>query len=192
MKWPTMFKKIIIYCLISIIILLSFQCYAGTVPHKGGTVCWPLHFAGITLGITNDSQVKRLLGTGKFYNLGDGVERYFVDKDRHATLHVVMFTDLIVGELTVLEGIDPTLKSQGKEIQESVFFDPTEGFGNWRALHLGSSMKDVLDNLGIPGKKNNDAEWVYSTTCACEIPEYFTIFFRNGRIFKIVFSAPPG
>jgi len=29
-------------------------------------VCWPLNFAGITLGVTTDSEVQRLLGNGVF------------------------------------------------------------------------------------------------------------------------------
>jgi hypothetical protein len=103
-----------------------------------------------------------------------------------------MYTDKVTGTLTVLDGIDPTLIGEAGETPVSEYFDPTEGFGNWHALHLGSTKEDVLRNLGAPKKKNNDNEWVYSTNCSCEIPNYFSLFFRNEHIFKIVFSAPAG
>ena len=188
-----MSKKAISLYLVLMVLLLSLSRYAGAEQHKAGTVCWPLNFAGITLGVTNDSQVKRLLGTGKFRREeGDAGGRYYIDKNRRATLHVVMYTDAVVGELTVLDGVDPGLKGKEQNAAVSIFFDPAEGFGNWHALHLGSSKKAVLENLGDPVKKNNDDEWVYSTICACEIPQHFTLFFRNEHIFKIVFSAPAG
>jgi hypothetical protein len=75
---------------------------------KRGTVCWPLNFSGVTLGVTSDSEVERLLGTGVARkNEGDMGGRYFVDKGRTATLHVVSYTDSIVGELTLRESTPP-------------------------------------------------------------------------------------
>lgn len=158
-----------------------------------GTVCWPLHFAGITLGVTNDSQVRRLLGDGVYRRSeGDTGGRYFVDKARRATLHVVMYTDSVVGELTVTAEIDSSLQKAEQSKAASKFFDPDEGFGNWHALHLGSTKADVLKNLGEPARKNNDDVWEYSTSCACEIPQSFAVRFRDGRLFQIVLSAPAG
>ncbi len=188
-----MSRKIVFLLVLCLALLPSVQVLAGAVQEKPGSVCWPMNFAGIVLGVTNDSQVKRLLGPGRFYSKeGDTGGRYFVDKDRRATLHVVMYTDGVVGELTVSQGIDPALKGGGQGTPESLLFDPSESFGNWHALHLGSSKAEVLKNLGVPETKNNDDEWVYSTSCACEIPQHFTLFFRSERIFKIVFSAPAG
>lgn len=158
-----------------------------------GTVCWPLHFAGITLGVTNDSQVRRLVGDGVYRRSeGDTGGRYFIDKGHRATLHVVMYTDLVVGELTVTDGINSSLQKTEQGKATSKFFDPNEGFGNWHALHLGSSKADVLENLGEPARRNTDDVWRYSTSCACEIPQSFTVYFREGHLFQIVFSAPAG
>ena len=160
---------------------------------KRGTVCWPLHFSGITLGLTNDSQVQRLLGKGVARkNEGDTGGRYFID-DRHtATLHVVSYTDLVVGEVTVRMGIDPALSAGELKQAESKWFKADEGFGNWHALHLGSTKDEVLKNLGEPKKRVTGNDWMYETICECELPEYFDVFFKNGQLVKVVFSAPAG
>ena len=155
-------------------------------------VCWPLHFAGITLGITTDSQVSRLLGNGIFRkNEGDSGGRVFVDKNHTVTLHTVSFTDKIVGEVALSLGVVGLSKAELSEA-ETNFLDPQEGFGNRHALKLGSTEIEVVKNLGEPPEKNKNGGWVYYTACACEIPEYFTIYFINGRIAKVVFSAPAG
>jgi hypothetical protein len=57
---------------------------------------------------------------------------------------------------------------------------------------LGASKSDVLKNLGKPEKDISPDEWQYSVACTCELPEYFTLSFRSGRLVKINLSAPPG
>jgi len=184
-----MLKKVILISIVSVIFLSNIKCYAGIVHGENRIPCGPLHFAGITLGVTNDSEVKRLLGNGKLHNMGNMYKRYFVDSDRHATLHVTMHTNLIVNELTVMEGMDPILKKDEQEMPVSIYFDPTASF--WRGLRLGSSKENVLEILGVPEKKNGDNEWVYSTSC-CDSSDTITVFFRNGHIFKFMFTASPG
>lgn len=158
-----------------------------------GAVCWPLHFSGITLGITTDPQVQRLLGRGVFRSKeGDAGGRYYIDKKAKATLHVVSYTDAIVGEVTVVEGVSPEITATEYKGAVTPWFSPDEGFGNWHALHLGSTKDDVLKNLGKPESEISANEWQYSSTCTCELPEFFTLSFKNGRLFKIVLSAPPG
>jgi hypothetical protein len=158
-----------------------------------GSVCWPLHFSGITLGITTDPQVQRLLGKGIFRSSeGDAGGRYYIDKNSKATLHVVSYTDSIVGEVTIVKGISPEIKATEQKTAVSPWFSPNEGFGNWHALSLGSSKEDVLKNLGKPEREISANEWMYSSTCACELPHFFTLSFKNGRLFKIVLSAPAG
>jgi hypothetical protein len=158
-----------------------------------GAVCWPLHFSGIALGITTDSQVQRLLGRGvSRKNEGDTGGRYYIDKKARATLHVVSYTDAIVGEVTISEGISPEISAAERKIATTSWFSPEEGFGNWHALRLGSSKDDALKNLGKPAKEVSPNEWRYSSICACELPVFFTLSFRNGRLVKIVLSAPPG
>lgn len=158
-----------------------------------GTVCWPLHFAGVTLGITNDSQLRRLLGNGNYRRLeGETGGRYFIDEKRRATLHVVMYTDTVVGELSIQEGLDSKLKNDEQKEAVSKFFNPEEGFGNWDALHLGVTKAEVLKNLGEPALRISSNIWQYSTSCACEIPQFFTVYFKNERLFRVVFAAPAG
>jgi len=170
------------------VILLPFASPA-TAAEK---VCWPLHFAGVTLGITTDPEVARLLGKGIFRkNEGDTGGRVFVDKAHTATLHTASFTDYIVGELTISVGTESLTKAE-LITAESDYFNPKDGFGNWHALRLGSTEAEVTKNLGTPAEKDQKSGWVYYTSCACEIPEYFTIYFTKGRITKVVFSAPAG
>ena len=125
-------------------------------------------------------------------NEGDAGGRYFIDSKSSATLHVVEYTDAVVGEVTILSDIDPEITPTEKARAATKWFSPNEGFGNWHALRLGSSKEDVLKNLGKPEKKKNTDEWTYSTTCTCELPEFFTLFFKNGQLFKVVLSAPAG
>ena len=185
-------RRITVIC---IIILMSGIEPAGINASEPppGSVCWPLHFAGITLGLTDDSEVQRLLGQGVLRkDEGDTGGRYFTDLNGTATLHVVSYTDKVVGELTVSAGIDPAIKSNERSASVSKWFRPDYGFGNWHALRLGSSKDDVLRNLGRPKKKIASDEWMYETTCACELQEYFTVLFKDGRVHKVVFSAPAG
>ncbi len=160
---------------------------------KRGTVCWPLNFSGVTLGVTSDSEVQRLLGKGVARgNEGDGVGRYFIDEAHTATLHAVSYTDEIVGELTLRAGIDPAVHANELKQAESKWFNPTDGFGNRHALRLGSSRDDVLKNLGEPKKKIAVNDWRYGTVCECELPEFFDVFFKGNTVVKVLFSAPAG
>lgn len=154
-------------------------------------VCWPLNFAGITLGVTTDSEVQRLLGNGVFReDEGDTGGRYFIDSKHTATLHTESYTDTVVGEVMVQEGVavSPT------EIDAAItqWFNPQQGFGNWHALHLGSTKLEVKKNLGKPVKGSSKDAWRYDSKCACEIEVFFTVYFKNDRIYKVVFSAPAG
>jgi hypothetical protein len=160
---------------------------------KPGTVCWPLNFSGITLSVTSDSEVERLLGKGVARkNEGDTGGRYFIDEGHTATLHAVSYTDSIVGELTLRAGVDPAIHASELKQAESKWFNPTHGFGNWRALHLGSSRDEVLKNLGEPKKRIAANDWRYETNCECELPEYFDVVFKDNTVERVVFSAPAG
>ena len=116
-----------------------------------GSVCWPLHWSGIVVGTTTDSEVQRLLGPGVFRkDEGDTGGRYYTESQGTATLHVVSYTDSVVGELTISAGIDPEIKQSERKAAITKWFNPREGFGNWGGLNLGSSRSDVLKNLGEP------------------------------------------
>jgi hypothetical protein len=70
----------------------------------------------------------------------------------------------------------------------SKWFQPREGFGNWHALHLGSSKKDVIANLGEPQEVLKNEGWLYESTCSCELPNYLTIVFKNDRVVELGLS----
>jgi hypothetical protein len=180
--------------LLAFMLNLAAACaIAGDLQFRQGTVCWPLHFAGITLGISTDSHVQRLLGKGIFRATeGDTGGRYFIDKNAKATLHVVAFTDSIVGEITISEGVSSEIGATERKKAVTPWFNPKEGFGNWHALRLGASKNDVLQNLGKPEKEISPDEWRYSVACTCELPEYFTLSFRSDRLVRVILSAPPG
>jgi len=156
---------------------------------RRGTVCWPLHFSGITLGVTNDSEVQRLLGNG-VSRKGDTGGRYFIDEGHTATLHVVQDTGYAVTELTLQIGVDPAIRANELNQAESKWFKPAEGFGKWHSLHLGSSRDEVIKNLGEPKKRVALDDWRYETVCQCELPEFFDVFFKGNRVVKVVFSSP--
>ena len=178
----------IISILICLIASYNFVL-AGELPLS--PVCWPLNFAGITLGVTTDPQVVRFLGEGLNQTRAtETASRYYVDKDLTATLHTKSYTDYIVGELTVEEGV--RLSPEEAKIAISPWFDPKEQFGNWHKLHLGSSKTQVVENLGLPSEGKETDAWEYQSACACELPVYFTLYFRSDKIYKVVFSAPPG
>jgi len=122
---------------------------------------------------------------------GDAGGRYYIDNNAKATLHVVSYTDSIVGEVTISEGVSSEISAEQKNAR-TPWFNPKERFGNWHALRLGASKNEVLKNLGKPQKEMSPDEWRYSVACTCELPEYFTLSFRSGRLVKIILSAPPG
>jgi hypothetical protein len=169
-------------------ILLSSSVIAGEPPRS--PVCWPLNYAGITLGVNTDSEVQRLLGNGVARKEIGSAERYFIDPKRTATLHIVSLTDYIVAEVTVQEGV--AVKPAEVDSAITPWFDPLQGFGKWHKLHLGSTKDEVKSNLGEPVKGSTADAWRYDTRCACEIEKFFTIYFKDDRIFKVVFSAPHG
>jgi hypothetical protein len=160
---------------------------AGT---RKGTVCWPLNFAGITVDVNTDSQVQRVLGKGVFReDEGHTGGRYYVDSNSTATLHIVEGVNRVVEELTVAEGLSNKIKMSERAGAISKWFDPHEPFGNYHALHLGSTKEEVLSNLGEPQKRINLNKWQYESTCACEIPAYFTVSFKAGRLIQLELSA---
>lgn len=178
---------------IAILLTMSGRAQSPESVEPPGSVCWPLNFSGVVLGVTTNSQVERLLGPGVVRaDEGETGGRYFTDTKGTATLHVISYTDYVVGEVTLSAGVEPVIKSTEQKLASSKWFNPEEGFGKWHALRLGSSKEEVAKNLGQPKKKMTSDEWRYDTICACELPEYFTIFFKNDRVTKIVFSAPPG
>src|ERR1035437_1651963 len=41
-------------------------------------------------------------------------------------------------------------------------------------------------------EKSAEKGWIYDSKCACELPVYFTVFFKNDRVCRVVLSAPAG
>jgi hypothetical protein len=161
----------------------------GTSMQGKGTLCWPLHFAGITVGVATDSQVQRLLGPGVL-RPGEGRAggRYFIDTKKTSTLHITEGTGGVVEDLILRSGVDPALRPSEYDAAMSKWFEPDEGFGTWHALQLDYSPEVVLKNLGEPHNKINSNEWVYESTCVCELPAFLKIRFKNGRLWQLELS----
>jgi hypothetical protein len=150
-----------------------------------------MHFAGVVPGITTDPQVARLLGAGAYRpDEGDQGARYFVNVRRTATLRVESCTNRVVCEVTLQSGVLPTLSASEQAAAVSRYIDLAEGFGAWHKLGLGSTKEDVISNLGVPARKDGEDSWIYDSQCACELPEYMTLVFSQGKVIRVVFAAP--
>jgi hypothetical protein len=43
-----------------------------------------------------------------------------------------------------------------------------------------------------PQEKMSDTAWDYISTCSCEVPEHMTVYFKDERVNKVVFSGFDG
>ncbi|HXZ29213.1 MAG TPA: hypothetical protein VEG08_14560 [Terriglobales bacterium] len=130
--------------------------------------------------------MQRLLGKGVFRpDEGHTGGRYFLDANQTATLHVVGGVDQVVEELTLSQGVSAEIKANERSAAVSKWFDPEEQFGNGLLLHLGSTEKEVLSNLGQPKERLSAKQWLYETTCACDLPAYLTVSFKAGRLVEL-------
>ena len=178
----------------ALIIGFGFLNFAGAQEEelKQGAVCGPLSFAGVTAGVNTENEVVRLLGPGLARSdMGDAGGRIYVDKSHAATLQVSFYTDSVAGDITLVAGIDGVSPSEIKKA-ESAYINPDVGFGNWHQLKLGASEDNVIDNLGQPNAKTETGGWEYVSSCSCDIEDTLTLFFKNGHVSKVVWSAPNG
>ena len=149
-----------------------------------------MHYAGVIAGTSRDKHVVRLLGQGAHRpNESEGV-RYYVDPGAMMTMKVSTFTDGIVGEISLEQGVDRSLTKGERGRAVSRRLEPNEGFGNWHALRLGSTREEVQANLGPPTETSGPGVWMFNAECTCELPQYFTLHFEAGKIRRVVFSAP--
>lgn len=177
-------------------ILIMFSAFAS-LPALGkdstaSPICWPLNFAGVTLSVTTDAQAQRLLGKGISQASADEKVRFYLDKSKMATLRIVSYTDDVVGEITVEQGISALPNAADQNQAVSPWFDPAESFGVWHKLRLGSSKAEVRENLGAPQQITPDTAWVYTSTCTCEVPQHVSVYFKGEHVNKIVFSGFDG
>ena len=56
-------RQLIVGCALVVVGMVS-AARSQELKLKHGTVCWPLNFSGVTLGVTSDPEVERLLGKG--------------------------------------------------------------------------------------------------------------------------------
>ncbi len=161
-------------------------------PPKPGSFCWPLHYGGLVLGVSQDKHVLRLLGAGAHRpQEGDG-SRYFVDARRTMTLKVSTATDGFVVEILLEQGVNAGLSRSEQARAVSRMLDPGEGFGNWHALRLGASRAEVQANLGDPAEAPSPDRWVFNAACSGDLPQSLTLQFQDGKLHRVLFSAPPG
>jgi hypothetical protein len=178
-----------------ILLLLVLPIAAATaqdITPKPGTFCWPMHYAGVIAGTSRDKHVVRLLGEGAPRPKESEGVRYFIDSRAKMTMKVSTFTDGIVGEIALEQGINASLTSGERTRAVARNLEPDEGFGNWHALRLGSTREEVRANLGPPAETQRPDAWVFNAECTCELPQYLTLYFQGGKVVRVVFSAPPG
>lgn len=173
------------------VMLLAVFSSAQDTTKPNGTVCWQLHFSGVSVGVTEDDQLQRLMGGAGVFRSNEGHTggRYYVDEKGEFTLHIEEGVDRVVESITVSKGVNRKFSAFEQNAAVSKWFYPKEGFGNWRALHLGSDTQEVRENLGEPKEKQKGGSvWVYESTCSCEIPNELSIEFHDGKVTEIVFS----
>ncbi len=151
-----------------------------------------MHYAGVIPGTSRDKHVVRLLGSGAHRPKESEGVRYFIDPRAKMTMKVSTFTDGIVGEIALEQGVNPSLSPSERARALAKHLEPAEGFGNWHALQLGSTREQVEQNLGPPAETPSQDAWVYNAECTCELPQYLTLYFQAGKVVRVVFSAPPG
>lgn len=157
-----------------------------------GTFCWPMHYAGIVAGVSQEKHVIRLLGQGVSKPIDSESGRFYVDPAGKITLSVQFVTDKIVGEIALGAGVSAVLSASERGQAVSKQLEPKEGWGKWHALNIGATREQVRENLGPPAKTEGKDVWTYESSCAGEIPQYFTVSFRQGKVWRVVFSAPAG
>ncbi len=168
----------------------AFANCAETPPTSDGHHCWRFHIAGVVPGVTVGSQVDRLLGNGLGHGHELGYTRLFVDSRLKATLHLEMDYDRVVNEITLIAGVIPGLTTKQIEKAKTKYFYPSEGFGLFHELKLGSSFAEVELNLGQPTNRESEDSWQYKLECNYILPNYLYLTFKNGRVVKAQFSAP--
>ena len=185
-------NKRYVFCILLVSLAPAFAAAAEPDGTANSKFCWPLNFGGVVAGTTNDAQVVRLLGAGALRPFEEDGVRYYLDRNKRATLRIANFTDAVVGEISLPEGVAPGLSTDERRRAVSRYFEPFKGFGSWHALKLGATKGELRSNLSTPAKTEDDDTWVCEAACTCELPEYLTSYFRADKAVRIIFSAPPG
>jgi len=148
--------------------------------------CLPAYWGGLLAGLSTDSEVTELYGTGRHdASQGETGARTFVDASKSATLIVELGTDRVVSSVEVREGVPAGLKPGEAKRMVATRFRPTAGVGVHFGVHLGDSPAAVRDHLGSPTsiRSEGDTEvWGYESSCACELSAGLSFRFLNGRL----------
>ncbi|MCV2357335.1 hypothetical protein LNV09_24610, partial [Paucibacter sp. B2R-40] len=187
-------RKNMVFHLLMLILLTipDVGLAAEEIAPKPGTFCWPMHYAGVVAGTTQDKHVVRLLGHGAHRPKESEGVRYYVDSGAKMTMKISTFTDGVVGEIALEHGVSHHLTKGERVRAVTKSLESSEGFGNWHALRLGSTREEVQANLGLPAETTGPDVWVFNAECTCELPQYLTLHFEEGKVSRVVFSAPPG
>jgi len=176
--------------------LLPSCSHVPVIDHPRGKVCFPPAWGGVVPGITEDGDVVAIHGPGLFSDeLGHGGGRYYTDVARSATFVVEIGVDHIIESIEVISGVHlPLGVTSSDTLPVSQRFRPTDGFGNWGELHLGSTRAEVRANLGYPSSLGNEGKdpdlWVYDTdyqNTECYADAGVSIGFEADRIVNVAF-----
>ena len=118
---------------------------------KPPSTCLPPFWGGLLAGASVKKEVLRLYGPGIFASEeGDIGGSYYRDAQGAITLHLVYYTDTIVGELEVIEG--NALPLSARQRAEAVSPNLKPPFLH-AGLAFGATEEAVLSAMGQPSRK---------------------------------------
>jgi hypothetical protein len=116
---------------------------------------YPLYCAGIVVGMSTDTDVRRMYGDGLFVkDEGHGGGRYFVDPKRQVTLHVETGVDRVIETVSYGRGVRlPQGYAKGTPVpKQAISANLTAGEHVWLGIRLGENASYVVRQFGKPKK----------------------------------------
>jgi len=113
---------------------------------------YPLYCAGVVVGMSTDTDLKRMYGTGLFQRgEGHGGGRYFIDPKGQVTLHVTTGTGGVIESVTYRKGVHlPSSTTTGR--RAAVAASLTSGERLQWGIRLGDTVDEIIRQLGKPAK----------------------------------------
>jgi len=156
--------------------------------------CVPPFWGGVLAGQSTKDHVLRLYGSGVFTpNEGDSGGTYYRDSKRSITLHVVYYTDEMVGALELIQGNALPSSARASSGAVSRYLKPPFLF---EGLTFGATEAAVLSRMGTPSREEKDEEGlrtlVFLSTCGWDLESGISFVFRRSRLVKVIYWAASG
>ena len=182
-------RKFIVLPIIGAALSFSTVSYA-----EESALCYAPYWGGLLSGDSREREALKLYGEGLYRDYGYGRVRFYYDQSGEHTLALYFGTDNFVTDIFVHEGVVFPNNESVSDINpyKNTWFDPTEGFGKWHKLKVGSTQSDAIKWLGEPNKRISENEWEYLSKCSCELPSGISVYFENNRLISVRFWAAQG